>query len=257
MINSPFSQGSKSLHLTKTASNTRRRTLHTRRPQGSRHKTTRYKTWPHMFVHLLKTLLLWNGSKALKDIVQVDNKWCIPTPKSPDCNQISNLKRSASWIGSEFQDIGCLEFQSRNTRNVSRKGKKMTRKNSFIVRKKDWIGGVKVLWNKTGTCIFAYLPKICKPPAMHFTSFCIELKLNIHSPIAQETPRSSILVQHHASSKSFLARRKGNLFSYLTRIYQSILRPQKGKCFLLAASNCAGLTLSPWFVGRLHQPFQP
>ena len=101
------------------------------------HDKTTYKTRPRMFIHLSKTLLLWKGSKALKDIVQVDNKWCIPTPKSPDCNQISNLKRSASWIGSEFQDIGCLEFQSRNTRNVSRKGKKMTRKNSLIVRKKD------------------------------------------------------------------------------------------------------------------------
>ena len=182
-----------------------------------------------MFVHLLKTLLLWNGSKALKDIVQVDNKWCITIPKSPDCNQISNLKRSASWIGSEFQDIGCLEFQSRNTRNVSRKGKKSQGKNSLIVRKKDWIGRVKVLWNKRGTCIFAYLPKICKPPAMHFTSFCIELELNIHSPIAQETPRSSILVQHHASSKSFLARRKGNLFSYLT--IWAFFGPKKASVF--------------------------
>ena len=120
MINSPFSQGSKSLHLTKTASNTRRRTLHTR-PQGSRHKT-RYKTRPRMFTHLSKTLQLWKGSKASKDIVQVDNKWCITIPKSPDCNQISNLKRFASWIGSGFQDIACVEFQSRNTRNVSRKG---------------------------------------------------------------------------------------------------------------------------------------
>ena len=80
------------------------------------------------------------------------------------------------------------------------KEKSHKEKKSLIVRKKDWIGRVKVLWNKRGTCIFAYLPKICKTPAMHFTSFCIELELNIHSPIAQETPRSSILLQHHASS---------------------------------------------------------
>ena len=101
------------------------------------------------------------------------------------------------------------------------------------------------MWNKRGTCIFAYLPKICKPPTMHFTSFCIELELNINSPIAQETPRSSILQQHHASFWSFLARRKGNLFSYLTGHYLSNLRPPKGKCFFVGSVKLCWIDLVP------------